>query len=302
MSGIVQLGLVGLFAPAPLLVAQDAGPQDPATQPPTVEQRQQAAKLLKAGLDRATSPELLEAVLLELPASADALGSGRNAEELRRMALDLRWQALVDPDQAFQTARTQVSERIKDLVFEPRIEADLPVGWPTPTVVGEVQWKRYPAYRMGQTDARSARSNGAFWILFQHIQSNDIPMTAPVEMTFEPNGKRMAETKMAFLYQSTDVGQLGQEGDVTVTDVPAGFALSLGCRGAMRTNGMGEQLAVLEQWLERHPDWTAAGPMRVMGYNSPMVPYNQRYFEVELPVRRKQIRDPAEAQEAQTAQ
>ena len=180
-----------------------------------------------------------------------------------------------------------------DLAFEPRIEAPLPVGWPSPTPVGEIQVKQYPEYRMGQTDSLKVRSNGAFWTLFQHIESNDIAMTAPVEMTMEAKGDRMRETKMAFLYRSTEQGRLGEQGRVEVVDVPAAAALSMGCRGDTNYRTVAKLRMELDAWLTKNPQWKAAGDLRVMGYNSPMVPWNKRYFEIELPIEKVAKENPA---------
>jgi hypothetical protein len=45
--------------------------------------------------------------------------------------------------------------------------------------------------------------------------------------------------------------------------------------------------AALSAWLAAQTQLEADGPLRVMGYNSPMVPARKRFFEVELPVRWK---------------
>ena len=72
-----------------------------------------------------------------------------------------------------------------DLSFEPRIEAPVPVGWPAPTTVNELMVLDYPAYRLARAPmSGQMRTNNAFWKLFRHIESNQIPMTAPVETTY----------------------------------------------------------------------------------------------------------------------
>jgi len=43
----------------------------------------------------------------------------------------------------------------------------------------------------------------------------------------------------------------------------------------------------LTSWLESHRgQYEANGPLRKMGYNSPFVPNQQSYFEVQIPVRK----------------
>ena len=46
---------------------------------------------------------------------------------------------------------------------------------------------------------------GSFWKLFRHIKSNDIPMTAPVEMDLN---ERSRTTNMGFAYEHSRQGSL----------------------------------------------------------------------------------------------
>jgi NADH dehydrogenase [ubiquinone] 1 alpha subcomplex assembly factor 1 len=149
--------------------------------------------------------------------------------------------------------------------------------------VGEVELKQFPVYRLARTDS-GRRSGGAFWKLFMHIESNDISMTAPVEMTYADDGERLREDRMAFLYGSTELGELGADGAVEVLDTDPGWAVSLGCRGNTTRSAIESARGELEAWLATRPDLIVSGELRVMGYNSPMVRSSKRYFEVQLPV------------------
>ena len=80
-----------------------------------------------------------------------------------------------------------------------------------------------------------------------------------------------------------------------VVDVPATTVLSLGARGHDRPSRIAELREQLEVWLQRQGEWEAAGPIRTMGYNSPSVGGDRRYFEVQLPVRRKAAAKPRES-------
>ncbi|HSI35324.1 MAG TPA: heme-binding protein [Tepidisphaeraceae bacterium] len=171
-------------------------------------------------------------------------------------------------------------------------EALLPKNFPPPGPVGEVIVKHYPAYRAARVAAKPGAApgqDGMFMTLFRHIQSNDIPMTAPVEMTYDPAAtadvKRPAA--MAFLYQSTDVGAAGPAGDkVDVVDVPPAAVVSVGVRGSYRGAAFANGLAQLRAYLAAHPaDLEPAGPPRYLGYNSPIVPPFAQYGEVQIPVR-----------------
>ena len=57
--------------------------------------------------------------------------------------------------------------------FQPIKEAEMPKGFPTYTPVGQIEIKEYPAYRKA-----SASGPAEFWTLFQHINQNNVTMTA----------------------------------------------------------------------------------------------------------------------------
>lgn len=170
--------------------------------------------------------------------------------------------------------------------FEPVREAPLPEGFPEPTPVDEIQIKEYPQYRLARAPMRDAQ-NQAFWTLFQHITANGIPMTAPVEVTYRrTEDERWAREAVAFLYQFPQ--QTAEQGDpsVEVVDVPAMTVLSLGVRGEMSPADLKKARAQLDEWLQANRErYQEAGPLRVMGYNSPFVPPADRFFEVEIPIR-----------------
>jgi hypothetical protein len=167
--------------------------------------------------------------------------------------------------------------------FKPIMEAELPVGFPEYTPVGEVRLKQYPAYRKAEADSASGR---AFWTLFTHIKKNDIAMTAPVEMTYK-EAERPTESKMSFLYGRPDMGNPGEHGGVQVVDVPGMTVVSTGVRGPRSAKTVAEARQRISRWLEENKDrYIVDGQLRVMAYNSPFVPRDRNYFEVEIPVRR----------------
>lgn len=194
-----------------------------------------------------------------------------------------------DKQQAAKLMQDALREAKETLAFQPIIEAPLPEGFPEPTPVGEIQIKKYPAYRFATTQMTGAES-GAFWTLFTHIKKNDIAMTAPVEMTYAVGDKDKLQAKaMAFLYRSPKQGKAGTDEKVEVIDVAPIMALSLGMRGEVNKTTLAEAKAHLEAWLKEHAkEYEASGPLRVMGYNSPFVAANRRFTEVEIPVRQVQ--------------
>lgn len=163
------------------------------------------------------------------------------------------------------------------LSFQPLKEAELPKGFPTYTPDGVVEVKEYPAYRMAVA--------GQFWTLFRHIQSNNISMTAPVEMEFDvTSAGKLTQNSMAFLYGDTALGTPGKNGKVNVVDVKPIKVVSLGVRGSRRQDSLNLAYQYLSNWIEGHPNFEASGPPKVMGYNSPMVRRADSFFEVQVPI------------------
>jgi hypothetical protein len=166
--------------------------------------------------------------------------------------------------------------------FQPIKEAEMPAGFPPYTPVGRIEIKEYPAYRKA-----SAPGSGGFWTLFQHIKRNNVTMTAPVEMDYgDPRAPENKQRSMSFLYERPDQGSPGKRGGVEVIDVPAMKVVSIGCRGARTASAIDEAREKLVAWLEQNKgEYVAAGPMRIMGYNSPFVARDKSFFEVQIPLK-----------------
>ncbi|MEM9417591.1 MAG: heme-binding protein [Planctomycetota bacterium] len=195
----------------------------------------------------------------------------------------LAWQppAVSSPSDTAAEASTESSD-----MPEPRpvfIEAELPLGYPQPGPAYQVMLKQYPAYRAARADG-----GNAFRKLFNHIQKHDIAMTAPVEMTLDAPQEEdpgVARMDMLFMYADPDMGEIGPDVDVEVIDLPPVQVLTLGFFGNANRSQVNDALAMLARHLEADPDWVAAGPPRLLGYNSPMVPARNRYSEVQIPVK-----------------
>lgn len=170
--------------------------------------------------------------------------------------------------------------------------APLPEGWPELTPVGEVEIREYPSYRAAVVTEESGKAGTTpmFRSLFQHISSNDIPMTSPVDMTYDDGsatdgtGDRM--TGMAFLYRTPELGPVGTDGVVRVEDIQPRSYASTGVRGSYSPAHYSEGLARVNAWLSAQSTWKADGSSRFLGYNSPFVPWFWRYGEVQIPVAR----------------
>jgi hypothetical protein len=169
---------------------------------------------------------------------------------------------------------------MKTSKFQPLIEASLPEGFPAPGPVGEVVLKQYPKYR-----AARAQGGNSFWTLFSHIKKNKIAMTAPVEMAMDGDGGDLKRQSMAFLYASPALGQPGRDGRVDVVDVGPLSVLSYGIRGPLTDRKQEQARQAIEKRLRgESKTWKRTGEWRLLGYNSPMVPAERRFWELQLPV------------------
>ena len=187
-----------------------------------------------------------------------------------------------------------------------RIDTPLPDGYPAPTPPGAIDLKRYPVVRRAEV-VRSDNPDGAlfgliggknsaFWPLFRHIQSRDIPMTSPVEMNMsgaatDSSGSSDGTWKMSFLYRSPTLGPTGTaERGVIVRDAEAITVVSLGVSGQVDISDTQPALTTLRNWLASSGVWIESGPPRVLYYNDPMT--NPKWSEVQLPVSPRPAREP----------
>jgi len=173
--------------------------------------------------------------------------------------------------------------------FKPMIEAELPEGFPGYTPVGTIEVKEYPKYRKAETSGKVA-----FWSLYSHIKDNQIAMTAPVEMTLTADkANQLQEQSMAFLYGKANQGTLGKKGSVTVIDVPQMTVVSIGVRGPRSDAVVADAQDRLTKWLAQNKEqYVESGAPRLMGYNSPFVPKNKQFFELQIPIRKVQVKAP----------
>jgi hypothetical protein len=174
-------------------------------------------------------------------------------------------------------------------------DAPLPEGFPGATAPDQIEVKVYPAYRsaVAKGEGMTAASGDLlFWVLFNHIQKQDVAMTSPVINTYpdpammaEP-GKR-GEVTMEFLYRNQGVGETGRDTAVVeVVDHAPQAYVCLGLQGPMTPERLAEANRRLTAWLEAHgSEYRASGPPRRLGYHGPMTPVEQRLWEVQIPVK-----------------
>ena len=108
-------------------------------------------------------------------------------------------------------------------------------------------------------------------------------MTGPVTMEYsKPDSKAM--TSMAFLYRTTEIGKLGEDGPVVVRESAPRKYASIGVRGSANDANFRRGLALVNAWITTNPEWRADGPPRYLGYNSPFILWFWRYGEVQVPI------------------
>ena len=169
--------------------------------------------------------------------------------------------------------------------------AALPIGFPPPTEVGVIEVKHYPEYRAvtytHTGDVRQA-TRVAFDPLFQHISSNQIAMTTPVEARYLGEESAHLDSpstaEVSFLYPSPNIIPHRIDAGVKVTDYPAMTAVSTGIQGAYSWESYQTHLLKLLDWLAQNPQYEMAGPPRRLLYNSPMTPESLKRSEVQIPI------------------
>lgn len=150
------------------------------------------------------------------------------------------------------------------------------------TSSGDLELKTLPAARWMRTDSAKdyfSSDNGLFMKLFRYIDSNKIPMTAPVEAGIKPG--TMVFYMDAASAQRADLVETEQ---VKITAVPERRVAAIGIRGSYSRENYEEALTALKAWLAKRTDVKAAGEPYAVYWNSPFVPFFLKQSEVHIPV------------------
>lgn len=175
------------------------------------------------------------------------------------------------------------------------IESPLPDGYPEPTPFGAIDIKHYPSVRRAELTSKDDSGAGmvtGFFPLFNHIKKRDIAMTAPVEMDYpglysdfmKDEPAEEGETTMSFLYRSSSLGPVGEDGKIKVRDTAPVTVLSIGAKGVFDP---AKEFDALRTWLKDQEEWEVAGDPRMFVYNGPFIDPAWRWSEVQVPVRRR---------------
>ena len=172
--------------------------------------------------------------------------------------------------------------------------APRPEGFPPPTPADQIEVKHYSAYRAATFRYQGELSQAAtraFSPLYQHISSNQISMTAPVETryprsTFEAVGTpfESGEAYVSFLYRSTDIYPKEIAQNIRVEDVPPMTVVSLGLQGSYSYQSYRENLEKLKNWLRQHREYEVVGEPRRFFYDGPYIPDAIKRSEIQIPI------------------
>jgi hypothetical protein len=131
-------------------------------------------------------------------------------------------------------------------------------------------------------------SQVAFNPLYQHISTNQIAMTTPVEVRYLDGLSSEVATpqtaEVSFLYPNRDISPEIMTDEVKVTDYPPMTVVSIGIQGAYSWTSYEQHLQRLQDWLKEHSEYAIIGPPRRLLYNSPMTPEAIKLSEVQIPI------------------
>ena len=150
------------------------------------------------------------------------------------------------------------------------------------TDVGVIEIKTLPAARLlvsrGDGDYFS-ENNDLFRPLFNYIQTNNIPMTTPVEAEIDPSAM--------YFYVSNEHSDklLESDPEVSVIELPERTVLSIGVRGSYNARNFNQAKETLLAHLSEMQGWTQNGAARAIYWNGPFTLGFLKHSEVHIPVK-----------------
>ncbi len=152
------------------------------------------------------------------------------------------------------------------------------------TDVGVIEIKTIPAATLlvAQSEGHYFDDNNdLFRPLFRYIQTNDIPMTVPVEAEIDPGA-------MYFYVGSQHEDQALEDTEsVSVIQLPERTVVSLGVRGRYTEANFNKARDTLAAYLAEQNDWKQTGAARAIYWNGPFTLGFIKRSEIHIPVDRK---------------
>lgn len=183
------------------------------------------------------------------------------------------------------TGLTAEAENRPDLPDGFVSEAPLPEGFPPPSTPGRIVVKSYPASR-----TFSAGGGNAFFKCFSYLTLKRHEMTTPVVMDFPRGATRGSSppdgaSRMHFVLERPSLDKTGKKLLVEVADMPKLAVVSIAHQGELTAGRLQEFEKMLRDYAKTHKGLAIRGDLRVLGYNSPRVKPEKRFWEVQLPVK-----------------
>lgn len=168
-------------------------------------------------------------------------------------------------------------------------EAPLPEGFPPPSEPGKIVEKTYPRSR-----TYSAGGPNAFIKCFSYLSVKRYEMTAPVVLDYPAGvaeGKSPTDgaERMHFVLERPMFDKPGKKLLVEVADVPRTRVVSVAVQADLTAELLTTCETKLRVYVKNRPGLEIAGDLRVLGYNSPSVEAEKRFWEIQLPVETREI-------------
>ena len=150
------------------------------------------------------------------------------------------------------------------------------------TAIGQIEVKLLPASLLvSNTSSRNyfTQDNGLFMPLFRFLRQNNLSMTTPIESRIQPG--------QMFFYLQNDVlrKDLIVADGLRLHEVSERLVASIGARGGYTEKNFNEAKAKLFNWLKNNKAYRANyTQIRGVFWNSPMMPFWLKRFEVHVPV------------------
>lgn len=150
------------------------------------------------------------------------------------------------------------------------------------TAVGQIEIKRLPAsILVSNKTTRNyfAQDNDLFMPLFRFLKYNELAMTTPVESQIQPG-------QMFFhLPPAAPKNKLMLADGLQLHELAERLVASIGARGGYTEANFNAAKAKLFKWLQSNTDYQADyAQVRGIFWNSPMMPFFLKRFEVHVPV------------------
>lgn len=152
------------------------------------------------------------------------------------------------------------------------------------TDVGTIEVKTIPAATLlvaHSEDNYFDDNNDLFRPLFRYIQTNDIPMTTPVEAAINPG------TMYFYVDRDHADKELEDTDAVNVIELPERTVISLGVRGSYNEQNFNKAREQLIAYLSTLDEWEQAGPARAIYWNGPFTLGFLKRSEVHIPIEQK---------------